>query len=340
MNNTNRNLKDIQEFAIKKDFPYSAIIEILTKCNFNCEHCYIPKHVDVMKYETIKSIINQLFELGTFKIILTGGEVALHPKFMEIVQYIRKKGMMVELMSNVSLFTEEIMTELARLCVKVSTTMFSFCTEINDSITKSRNSAEKIWDNVLRMKQLGIQVDVKVPIMKKNYRDYGTVKAKCKKNAIPITYSVAITPRTDGDKKPMEFALCKEELDYFIDLNETIKSKDFKKYKESDYLCSAVGNSLSINVNGEVYPCNSFAYFYGNIYENTIREIWYELPNRQSLKKIKKADIKTCMTCNMNQICKKCPGLSYQGGTDFEECSYWDKAIADSKMKSFSKNGK
>ena len=36
--------KIMQITAKENGAPYSAIIEIITKCNFNCEHCYIPEH--------------------------------------------------------------------------------------------------------------------------------------------------------------------------------------------------------------------------------------------------------------------------------------------------------
>lgn len=82
---------DIQDMATQNDFPYSAIIEILTKCNFACEHCYLPEHTETMKYKDIVNIVDQLYALGVFEITLTGGEIVLHPLFMDIISYIRKK---------------------------------------------------------------------------------------------------------------------------------------------------------------------------------------------------------------------------------------------------------
>lgn len=329
-------LLDIKDLAIEDDFPYSAIIEILTKCNFRCEHCYIPEHIEEMDYEVIVKIVDQLYDLGIFEITLTGGEVAIHSSFMKIVRYIRSKGIKLELMSNVSLFSKAIMDELANLAVSVSTTLFSMDNEINDSITKSSNSTLKILDNVLYMKQQGVKVDIKVPIMKKNYEEYKKIKAFCEEHEISITYSVAITPRTDGDERPMEFALCQRELDEFIKENDRATRDDFRSYKkrENEYLCSSVGNHIGIEINGDVFPCNSFHYKYGNIYQNTLREIWYELPERKKLKSYKKSDIDGCKICELNHMCVRCPGLAYRGNEEFGNCSNWDRMIALAKIKS------
>lgn len=163
---------NIQNMATQYNFPYSAIIEIITKCNFVCEHCYIPEHIEEMKYKEIINIIDQLYELGEFEITLTGGEIALHSSFMDIVSYIRKKGLSLVLMSNVSLFSESMIKELAKLHINsVSTTLFSMDNQINDSITKYTNSAETVLKNVLLLKKYGIKVDIKVPIMKKIMKD-------------------------------------------------------------------------------------------------------------------------------------------------------------------------
>lgn len=328
-------LSDIKDMATEDDFPYSAMIEIITKCNFNCEHCYIPEHVREMEYETIISIVDQLYDLGVFEITLTGGEVAVHSSFMKIVRYIRCKGIKLELMSNASLFTEEVMDELAEMAVSVSTSLFSVDTEINDSITKSKNSAQKVIQNVLYMKKKGMKVDIKVPVMKKNYVEYEEIDKLCKENDITLTYSVAITPRTNGDEKPMEFALCQKELDFFIGKHDRATVNSFRDFQSesSNYLCSAVGNKLSVEVDGDVFPCNSFRYFYGNIYKNTLREIWHELPERQYLKTIKKSDLKGCELCKLNNLCVRCPGLAYTGDGDFGKCSEWDRMIALAKSK-------
>ena len=324
---------NIQNMATQYNFPYSAIIEIITKCNFVCEHCYIPEHIEEMKYKQIINIIDQLYELGAFEITLTGGEIALHSSFMDIVSYIRKKGLSLVLMSNVSLFSESMIKELAKLHINsVSTTLFSMDNQINDSITKYTNSAETVLKNVLLLKKYGIKVDIKVPIMKKNYEGYSKIAYFCKNNNIPINYSVAITKRTNGDEKPLEFGLCQEELNKFINKNDPSSKHNCKEYEKEEYLCKAVGRSMSIDVHGNVYPCNSFLYLYGNIFSNSLFDIWYNLPERKKLKQIKKKDLKKCIKCEMNTICTRCPGLAYSEIGNIYDCSKWSKKLAIARI--------
>ena len=138
-----------------------------------------------------------------------------------------------------------------------------------------RLTAETVLKNVLLLKKYGIKVDIKVPIMKKNYEGYSKIAYFCKNNNIPINYSVAITKRTNGDEKPLEFGLCQEELNKFINKNDPSSKHNCKEYEKEEYLCKAVGRSMSIDVHGNVYPCNSFLYLYGNIFSNSLFDIWY-----------------------------------------------------------------
>lgn len=161
---------DLARKATKLNLPYSASIEIITKCNFKCEHCYIPEHTEEMSYSTIVSIVDQLKELGVFEIMLTGGEIVMHKEFMEVVKYIRKKGMRTILFSNISLLSEEQIRELAEIYItEISTSLFSLEDAINSSITKTMNSTKMVLDKVRLIKKYNIPLEIKVPVMKKTY---------------------------------------------------------------------------------------------------------------------------------------------------------------------------
>lgn len=321
--------KIMQITAKENGAPYSAIIEIITKCNFNCEHCYIPEHTEEMPVADVLNIVDQLYDIGVFEITLTGGEIVLHSCFMDIVRYIRKKGMSLALMSNVSMLSEKQIKEIAELHVNaVSTTLFSLNERTNDIITGKKESKDIVMQKVLLLKQYGVKVDIKVPIMQKNYEDYADISTFCEKEGIKISYSVAITARTNGDKKPLEFGLCQEQLNHFIEENDKNSKNKYKRYEREEDLCAAVATNIAIDVHGNVSPCNSFPYKYGNVFNNSLYDIWYILPERQKLKEIKKGDCKQCIECSLNQICTRCPGLAYADNDNLYDCSEWDRMLA------------
>lgn len=322
---------NLKEKAIEHDIPYSASIELLTKCNFRCEHCYIPQHNKEMEFNTVIDIIDQLKMLGVFEIMLTGGEIVLHKSFMDIVRYMRKLGIRVILFSNISLLTEEQVAELASLYItEISTSLFSVDDDINSSITKIKNSAKVVMDKALLIKKYNISLEIKVPVMKKNKDSFPKIKQFCDENGIKISHSVAITSRTNGDVTPHDYALCQEELSQFMEKNDKAARERIHVWNEmgENYLCDAVGNNLHVDVYGNVYPCISFPYKYGNIYMDSLSSIWYESKERRFLKGIKRKDLLECKICNYNNVCQRCPGLAYFEQNNLLGCSEWDKKIS------------
>ena len=66
-------------------------LEITTKCNLNCLHCYNRENKNLdMPYQDIVKCINFANEniINTFTI--SGGEACLHPQFKEICAYLKE----------------------------------------------------------------------------------------------------------------------------------------------------------------------------------------------------------------------------------------------------------
>jgi hypothetical protein len=85
---------DVSEHVSKSPVPELVDLKITDYCNFGCEWCYqsSTKNGIHAPKERIFQIVDKLVELGTFEIALGGGEPTQHPDFLEIIQYIRDRG--------------------------------------------------------------------------------------------------------------------------------------------------------------------------------------------------------------------------------------------------------
>ena len=79
----------LEKYFAKNPKLLSFQIELTSKCNERCIHCYIP-HEDKLYnidnnlyFQTIK----QLKDIGIISISLSGGEPMLHPNFLEFLKY-------------------------------------------------------------------------------------------------------------------------------------------------------------------------------------------------------------------------------------------------------------
>ncbi len=323
----------VVSLAQKRRFPYRVTIELLTVCNYRCKHCYLPEHNNFgMRYEEIISVLNQLREMGTLSLVLTGGEIFLRNDIMDIIREARNMGFSVTLFSNASTLSEKVIRELSALHINsFSTTIFSLCEEINDMITCVRHSLQVILDNVKLLKEYGIRVEIKTPLIDDNKFAYRELIPYCKEKGYAYVPSTVITSKIDGDMSNTSFRIKEEdlkiifgEIDFLLQREEYI-NMDFC---ESSIPCPDIRCSMYIDCMGNVYPCNSFYYKVGNVLENTVRYIWEESEAYKVLNRITNADLKQCIACELKNFCTRCPGHALQEDGDFLGCSSLDKKYA------------
>lgn len=169
--------------AISENKPVGVMIELLTKCNLRCKHCYLPTHIE-SGFETnyIKKLLCELRELGIVNVSFTGGEIFLREDIFELIKTARDLHMRVFLLSNATLLTEQKIKMLSELYItEFSTTIFSLKEEINDFITEQKGSLKIILDNLQLLKKYNIKVQVKTPLMDINCNDLNDIERYCKK---------------------------------------------------------------------------------------------------------------------------------------------------------------
>ena len=90
------------------------------KCNYQCRHCFnAAENADRMAewdFDAVLDLLDQAADCGFHGITLTGGEPMLHPRFLDIVRAIYRRGMVLEkLTTNGAFLADEVLDEFARL---------------------------------------------------------------------------------------------------------------------------------------------------------------------------------------------------------------------------------
>lgn len=322
-------LESLYKIAFENTIPLSATIEVLNACNLRCEHCYIPAHTsNGLSSERIISLLDELKELGTLELLLTGGEIFLRKDIMQIIRHARKIGMSVTLFTNATLVNYEQLQELAELHIsEFSCSIYSMNPDIHDSITGQPGSLEKTLRNMKYAKDLGIRCGVKTVVMKKNYTEWKPILAYCEENGFDFVAPANIMPRTNGDIAPLQFQLdyaqikqlYREESEY--GLEEQLSSEP---WNGEDYICNKIHYSVYIQCNGNVYPCNSFYFKIGNVTEQRMSEIWNTTKDHRYLLSLKKKNMHACSSCDYKQFCVNCPGSSLMANGDMFSCNETD----------------
>ncbi|WP_308577444.1 radical SAM/SPASM domain-containing protein [uncultured Parvimonas sp.] len=308
-------------------------IELTSRCNFKCRHCYISDFTNKgISLNDIEKVLDDARKLGTYTIVYTGGEVLLRKDFIDIISITRKKGFSVNVLSNGYLLNDSIAKKLSELYISsFGITLFSLDNKINDFITRAKNSSTKVMEAINLLKKYGIRVEVKIPVMIYNYSTFNEVKRYCYKNNIKFVTTSQITGLNNGSfenkslrlKPNLGFKVMKESLPEIY----SIKTN----FKEDDYPCKVIQDSIFIDSKGEVFPCSTFYYSIGNINsDGGLIDIWNS-GKVLELQNLKNKDL-ICSDCNIREYCDRCIGLAFMDG-DFRGCSKFDLEFALEKLK-------
>ena len=106
-------LMQVASAAIDTDRPLITHLTITRRCNLSCGYCFeYDKVSQPVPLADLEQRIDHLAKLRSVFVTLTGGESLLHPDAIEIVRYVREKGMTPFLNTNGYLLTKKIIEGL------------------------------------------------------------------------------------------------------------------------------------------------------------------------------------------------------------------------------------
>ena len=147
---------DIYSLASKNKTLLSVTIELTTRCNWRCKHCYLPSYINRgLSRECLYDLFQDLRKMGTFELLFTGGEIFTRPDIIDIIRDAREMFFDVKLFTNISLLNENLIKALAELNIsQVSCTVFSMNEIIHDQITSVKGSLKKTINNLYLKKSI------------------------------------------------------------------------------------------------------------------------------------------------------------------------------------------
>ncbi len=328
---------------------FKQVILLLTrKCNLNCAYCYVSGQYisesitrNIIDY-TIDALDNSMDnEASTLQI--SGGEPLLFPEYffyaVKKTKEIRPKTV-IKLQTNATLVDNSIAKFIKENNVKVSVSMDSI-PEINDGI---RGMSSCVIKGIEKFREYDIRINLTTVITLKNvcYLEKLAAMAVSLENIGSISFDLLRKPLNNTDC----YKILMPDIDLFkehykkaywilkgsrffgadVIMNDMLISSTRVRSKKNGnpYYCwSAMGDSITVTPEGDVFSCPSLIYdksaFMGRI---TNREALIRRPSRSV------EDLLDCKECEAKYICRGgCPSRAYlESGSNFSisefECSY------------------
>ncbi len=323
-NENKKTLSTTQAFFEKRfgdtPFPVSVHVEIASKCNERCIHCYIPHEYknQLIDESLFFDLLEQCKSLKVQHITISGGEPMLHPNFIAILKKCRECDMSVNVLSNLSLLNDNVIAEMKlNPLLGVQTSIYSMNYQVHETITKLKGSLKKTKEGVLKLVEHEIPVQISCPIMKSNLDNYKEIKDWAAKYNISVGYDYTLIGQYDGGTSNLLCRLGKEEVERVI-IDEITSNPNYtqelideatenRNKTQDDFICSVCNSSICVAQNGNVFPCAGWqGYVLGNLADNSLYDIWYNSKKVKYLRSIKRKDFKDCENCQQRDYCTIC----------------------------------
>lgn len=304
--------------TMKININKTIVLELNYHCNLQCIHCYIPgdekKRKMFMRFDEAKRLLDQIEELGFQRIVITGGEPLLNPDFIKIYSYAWDKGFIISLYTNITLMTEEIKKLLILkkpALIKIS--LFG-CDKSTYAIITGQDLYSLVYQNILYLKQEGINVAVKIPLLRQNNPKYvKEIQKKLAENGISVKIEVRILPRFNGDTEILNYRYTPEEIIELKIDNEQRSMEMFEQVHNSNKKvkditqCIQVCQPSVINPECKLQLCFFMREYGIDLHSVLLRDAFSMLVDVMSKGQIGNESFE-CKDCNKQYMCMYCPG--------------------------------
>lgn len=273
-----------------------------------------------------RKIIKKLVNYGVIQIVLNGGEVTTHPKFIEILKEIKDYNIAWRIITNATLVSKELANKIAKYEPSIVTVSLDGPDKETHEFLRGEGTFDRTLNGIKFLKESGTRIKINTVLHKKLTRKKLEKLAELVSRLELKIGFIGLYPTGRALEYWSQIALNDYEL-YSI-MNFIIKNNQFRDIirqsssiiKLDPNTCGAARTYLTIDEKGYTYPCDLFVGtdFYGpNILNNntTIEDVWYS-PQFLLIRKIL-TDIVRCSFsewCYRAKIgkCKPCPALAYR----------------------------
>ncbi len=314
--------------AVRQKRLLSMEIEFSRRCNFRCPYCYVPwkeQFEDELSLEEIRDVILQARNLGAGKIIVLGGEPSIYPHLPDLIRFMRDNGLMVEMFTNGSGVSDDLVRILYEQQVRVVLKMNSLDEGLQNRLSGNRQAFRIIHTALSRLRAVGYPskdhfLAVSSIICRQNIAELPNLWRWLREQSI-VPYFEIITPQANAILNEWLF-VAPPELERFF---RTISDMDRRLFGQTwEIQPPLVGNkcmrhqfSCLVTAKGDVQPCVGITISLGNVRSGSLAEILAGSTLLQDLRNYRRTIKGPCGTCDRAHECYGCRGAAFQITGDY-----------------------
>lgn len=318
----------IEKYKIFPKKPLWIGWKVTPKCNLNCIHCWAITKGEERNTEDMLKVIDKFHKMQVIHVTLSGGEPFLRKDIFEILKYLKKKRIYIEIFTNGILLNEEKIEKLNKILDKNTDTIqisLDAATETTFFYQRRTKKFNIVVDNINLLKKHNFIVRTNFTATHINVNEIFDAYVLANKLGVD-TFSVSHVYELNRgvnlyDKVKLnrfineikkclryrEVARTKLRLFLPIEFYSEIAQKIESKNKNSVIIDKESLGKWFIKANGDIYPEVTLEFNelkFGNIYNDSIDVILkkaYAVTKNLYLRNLEK---QKCSYCNMLSFCQ------------------------------------
>lgn len=309
--------------------PLFVIWEVTGACNLRCKHCLSdsgkPTQNELNTQEA-KELIDALEKMKVFYLNFSGGEPLVRPDIFEILEYASRKRMGIDLLTNGSLITQEVIDRFEKTNIFHVQVSLDGIGGTHDDFRGISGSYQRSVKAIKLLRESNYGISISSAVTKQNIDEIPRIIDLAVDLGANLYKTTLFMPAGRGKRNVNDLALAprdvkrlasmmiekKKEVGDRITINneeiypwltEPSNNGTSGALAEPDSMkigCTAGNSSLYITPDGKIAPCPFLREFTaGNIRKEELRGIWDGSSTFGIFRNIKRGDLKgKCGACD------------------------------------------
>jgi radical SAM protein with 4Fe4S-binding SPASM domain len=313
--------------------PESLYIQNTERCNLSCVYCYnadertyfVKEHRE-MSTEQMKWALDQMADFGIPQFNFCGGEPTLRDDLLEVAAHVKARGRFVCLVTNGRKDSDEFTREAARLFDVIWVSLDSHVKETAEK-HRGKGSYDPAMSSIRKLAKVpGRTANLTVSAVAShlNWQDLPEFRRVCLEDIgvdrfRATTYSAGCAASSEAHwplrpppfvKDPNIAFPSQVQFSDLLEFDQILVEYDLthERLKQPGMRnhCGVGKGEMAMLSNGDIFPCQLLClpqYLVGNIFEQPIREMFYQSPVLQRLRGLTVDTIPGCATCDVKYVC-------------------------------------
>ena len=322
--------------AYRNRIPISATLELTSRCNLRCRHCYLGNQTEQHRKrslerdtDAVKASLKEWAEAGCLYLLITGGDPMMRKDFPEVYRYARELGMVVTVFCDGILVTDKILALFRELPPRrVEISIYGATAETYEYITRVPGSHGRAWKGIHRLIDADIRVVLKTVLMKPNAHELEDMARQAAERGLEFRYDGAIFPcLPDSSREPIDLRVAPEEIvardtatpERAAMWKEKIEATARQPDTDRLYTCGAGATGFYSDPFGNLSPCLMTTHYRYQQDGRPFDEVWHR--DLAEIRQRKKTRTDGCFSGPLRGACTHCPAFNYLETGDEEKDS-------------------